>query len=274
MRIINLASGSKGNATLVEYNGTSLLIDAGISERKLAKGLSEVGKKLEDISAVLVTHEHSDHIFSIPALAKKYSMEFYVETGLAESEEFNQIKFQENKLRKILLDKFSVGDLEILPFPISHDAICPVGYIINVRGSVSKVAFLTDVGFVSEENEKLLSGVKMIFLESNYDEAMLMGGRYPYPVKRRIEGETGHLSNTQALSLASKLYKTGTKCFVLSHISENNNTAEKVYSNFADYFESLGLSLDKDIFIRLSYQNKHGNNFILKEEFNGNTSTN
>lgn len=274
MRVVNLASGSKGNSTFVEYGGTKILIDVGLSERKLQARLAEVGEKLDDITAVLVTHEHSDHIFALSALAKKYNMDFYIETGLADSEIITHIKFKENKLKKILLDKFCVGDIEILPIKVSHDALAPVAFILNVAGSLSKVAFFTDVGCVSEENEKLLSGVKMIFLESNYDEKMLFGGNYPYPVKKRIAGKTGHLSNAQALELASKLYKTGTKCFVLSHISENNNTPEIVYSNFADYFKSQGLSLDKDVFLRLSYQNEHGNNFILKEDFNGNTTTN
>ena len=272
MQIINLASGSKGNSTFVEYSGTKLLIDAGISEKKLAGRLAEIGENLNDISAVLVTHEHVDHIAAVPALAKKYSMEFYIETGLADSEQVKKIAFKENKLKKILLEKFCIGDIEVLPFSVSHDAIAPVGYILNAKGSTSKVAFFTDVGYVSKQNEELLSGSRIIFLESNYDEKMLLQGNYPYPVKRRIASEKGHLSNTQALELASKLYKTGTRCFVLSHISENNNTQEKVYSNFTDYFSSQGLSLDKDVFVRLSYQNNHGNKFILKEEFDGNNT--
>lgn len=266
MRIVNLASGSKGNATFVEHENTKLLIDAGISEKELAKRLGDIGKELSEIDAVLITHEHTDHVKAVKTLAKKYDINFYIETGLADSEFFKDVCFKDGKLHKILLESFVVGSIVVQPFAVSHDAISPVGYVLNGKGCKSKVGFATDLGIIDENVKNALKNAKLLFLEANYDENMLFAGNYPYIVKKRIASQKGHLSNLQALELADELYNCGTKCFVLSHISENNNTEEKAYSCFAEHFKEKGLSLDKDIYIRLSYQNKRGNNFVLKEE--------
>lgn len=266
MRIVNLASGSKGNSTFVSYGETKILIDAGITEKKLSELLVDIGEKISDIQAVCVTHEHIDHIKAIKTLAKKYDIKFYVHKKLAESSAFKDIEFKEGALFKFENDLLLIGDLEVKPFDISHDAISPVGFSVNVFKSKSKVSFLTDLGIVSESVKREIVGSKMIFIESNYDEKMLLSGSYPKITKLRINGQKGHLSNIQSLELAKYLYENGTKCFVLSHISENNNTYELAYLNYANYFESQGLVLDKDVFIRLSFQNKHGNNFNLKEE--------
>ncbi len=268
MRIVNLGSGSKGNSTFVEYNGTKLLIDVGFGEKKLSEKLAEIGETLKNISAVLITHEHTDHIAGLKILAKKYEMDFYIETPLAESGCLSAV-FKPEKLHKIDTLPFEIGEICVRAFKISHDAICPVGFVLNAKKSKSKVAFLTDVGVVDDEIISAVSGVKMIFIESNYDEDMLFSGYYPESVKYRIASAFGHLSNKESLELAKKLQKFGTKCFILSHISENNNTEELAYLNYVEYFSKLGLTLDKDIFIRLSYQNKLGNNFTLKEEFDG-----
>lgn len=266
MRIVNLASGSKGNSTFLAFNDTKILIDVGITEKKLSQTLLEIKENLADIQGVLITHEHIDHIRAIKTLAKKYDMVFYVHKKLAESGAFQDIEFKEGKLFKFESTEFSVGNFVIKPFEISHDAVRPVGYVVNVFGSKSKAGFVTDLGVVSETVKRELQGSKVVFIESNYDEKMLMGGSYPKIIKERIKGDFGHLSNEQSLELAKFLFETGTKCFVLSHISENNNTHELALVNYVDYFESQGYVLDKDVFIRLSFQGKHGNNFNIKEE--------
>ncbi len=267
MRIINLASGSKANSTLVEYGKTKILIDAGQSHKNLILSLKEVGASLDEIQAVLVTHEHSDHIKGLAQLAKKTNISVFVHEVLAKSGVLSKFEFHENQLRTFSSSSFEIGDLEILPFDISHDAIHPVGFRVNARGSKSKVSFLTDTGVANEKIKNVISGSKIIFLESNYDEDMLWNGFYPPEVKERIAGRYGHLSNDDSLELAKFLYKNGTRCFVLSHISQNNNTYDLAYENYKNYFESQKLVLDKDIFIRVSFQDKHGNNIILKEEF-------
>ncbi len=267
MRIINLASGSKANTTFIGFNETKILIDVGLNEKQLRERLQEIGEKIENISGICITHEHSDHIKSLKTLAKKYDMNFYIHKNLAESNFLSDTVFKEGKLHKFLSDKFVIGELEIQPFDTSHDAIAPVGFSINVHGSKSKFSIITDTGLVFERTIKLIEHSKIVFIESNYDEKMLKNGFYPAIVKERIAGNKGHLSNAQSLEVAKRLFATGTKCFVLSHLSENNNTPELAFLNYANFFESQGYVLDKDVFIRLSYQNRHGNNFILKEEF-------
>ncbi len=267
MHIVNLASGSKANVTLVEYKNVKLLIDAGLSERELLKRLSDVGTDISEISAILITHEHSDHIKGLKSLAKKYDIDIFVHKKLVENGVLSEIPFKENRLKTFENAEFEIGEICIFPFEIPHDAVCPVGFVLWAKGNKSKVGFLTDVGEVTDDIRNSLCGVKMLFIEANHDPQMLENGYYPFSVKRRIAGKHGHLSNLQAIELASWLFDRGTKCFVLSHLSEKNNTFEIAYATFANFFEGKGLVLDKDVFIRLSFQDKHGNNFNLKEEF-------
>ena len=269
MRIVNLASGSKANSTFVEYGESKILIDVGLSEKLLKERLEELDENLSNIIAVCITHEHSDHIKSLKTLARKYDMDFYVHEKLANSGFLSDIVFKAGKLHTFNDEMFSILNLEILPFATSHDAISPVGFTINVKGSASKFGIVTDTGTISQKMRESLAGSKIVFIESNYDEEMLFTGFYPMQVKNRIASSIGHLSNAQSLEFAEYLYESGTKCFVLSHLSENCNTQELAYVNFVNYFQNKGLSLDKDVFIRLSYQNKHGNKFNLKEEFYG-----
>lgn len=266
MRIVNLSSGSKANSTFVGYNDTKILIDVGLAPKTLSERLSEIGENLENIKAVLITHEHSDHIKALKTLAKKYDIDFYIHRDLILSGFLVDIKFKKGKLHEFTDEEFDIGDLEIMPFAVSHDAIAPVGFTIKVKGSKSKFGIVTDTGIVTDNMKKQLAGSKIVFIESNYDEDMLLNGSYPYPVKQRIYGEKGHLSNEQSLELAKFLFENGTKCFALSHISQNNNTYDLAFTNYINFFESAGYVLDKDVFVRISYQDKHGNNFILKEE--------
>lgn len=267
MRIVNLASGSKANSTFVSYNDTKILIDIGLNEKQLIERLESLGESLGKIVGVCITHEHIDHIKALKVLAKKYDIDFYIHKNLAESTFLSDVNFKEGKLHKFIDEKFNIGELEIQPFGVSHDAIAPVGFTVSVKNSKSKFGIMTDTGVAFESSIKMLEHSKIVFLESNYDEDMLRNGFYPYLVKKRIAGEKGHLSNKQSLEVAKRLIDSGTKCFVLSHLSENNNTHEIAYLNFVNYFEEQGYILDKDVFIRLSYQDRHGNNFILKEEF-------
>ena len=267
MRIINLASGSKGNSTFLELNGTKILIDVGLGVSQLSQRLLDIGEKIGEIKAVCITHEHIDHIRAIKSLAVKFNMDFYVERKLADSGYLSDVKFKEGKLHKIDYNKFFIDDFEIMPFEISHDAISPVGFVVNAKNSKSKIGFITDTGIVTESAKIALTGAKIVFIESNYDENMLINGTYAYPLKMRILGKRGHLSNEQSLEFANYLYENGSKCFVLCHLSENNNLPEIAFSNYTQFFEKKGCELDKDVFVRLSYQNKCGNTITLKEDY-------
>lgn len=267
MRIVNLSSGSKANSTFLSFNETRILIDAGLPEKTLCENLNQIGERIENINAVFVTHEHIDHIRAIKMLAKKYDMDFYFHEELINSGKLADIKFKEGRVRAFTTDVVNVGDLQVKPFEISHDAVRPVGFVVNVFGSKSKAGFATDFGVVSDSVKQALMGSKIVFLESNYDEQMLFGGSYPFILKRRIASDKGHLSNVQSLELAKYLYDNGTKCFVLSHISENNNTYEMALANFVDYFNENHIKLNKDVIVKVSFQMKYGNNFTLREEF-------
>lgn len=269
MRIVNLSSGSKANSTFISFGETKILIDAGLNEKNLAESLKQIGERIENIVAVFVTHEHIDHIKAIKMLAKKYDIDFYFHKNVLDVPSVSEIKFKEGKIHAFENDLVEIGDLQIQPFDISHDAVHPVGFVVNVFGSSAKAGFVTDLGVVGDNVKRALAGVKIVFIESNYDEEMLAGGPYPFILKQRIAGEKGHLSNSQSLELAKFLYESGTKCFVLSHISENNNTYEKALSNFVDYFEANNIKLNKDVIVKVSFQMKHGNNFTLKEIYDG-----
>lgn len=269
MRIVNLSSGSKANSTFISFGQTKILIDAGLTEKKLAESLTQIGENIEEINAIFVTHEHVDHIRAIKALAKKYDIDFYFQEDVLSSQVLSDVKFKDGKTHAFEKNVIEIGDLQVQPFDVSHDAVHPVGFVVNVCGSDAKVGFVTDLGVVDESVKRALLGVKMVFIESNYDEEMLENGGYPYILKQRIAGKCGHLSNTQSLELAKFLYKNGTKCFVLSHISENNNTYEKALANFVDYFGENNIKLNEDVIVKVSFQMKHGNNFTLKEIYNG-----
>ena len=269
MRIINLASGSKANSTFVSFGETKILIDVGLNEKQLKERLLSIGEHIDNITAVLITHEHIDHIRGLKSLAKNTNINFYLHKELADSDVFDDVLFKEGAVRKFENMRFNVGEFEIEPIEVSHDAVRPVSFILNVHKSKIRAAFVTDLGIVSENIKNRLKGVKIIFLESNYDEDMIDGGPYPYIVKKRIKGEKGHLSNRQSLELARFLYGTGTKCFVLSHISQNNNTYEKAYVNFASYFENMGIILNKDVKLKVSFQDRCGNNFLINEDYDG-----
>lgn len=269
MYIVNLSSGSKANSTFIRFNQTRILIDAGLNEKKLKASLLEIGEKLEDVNAVFITHEHVDHIRALNTLAKKYDIDFYIREEVKMSGAVDDICFKEGKLHTFVRDTVNVGDLQVNPFDVMHDAVAPVGFVVNAYGSKSRAGFVTDLGVVSESVKQALAGVKMVFIESNYDEKMLAGGKYPFLLKQRIAGNKGHLSNAQSLELAKFLYDNGTKCFVLSHISENNNTYELAFLNYVDYFEQNNIQLNKDVYVRVSFQEKRGNNFNLDEDYDG-----
>ena len=267
MRIVNLSSGSKANSTFIGFNETKILIDAGLSEKQLYEQLKQINESIENIKAIFVTHEHIDHIRAIKMLAKKTDIDFYFHQEVIDGGKILDVKFKEGKLHGFNSEIINIGELQIRAFEVSHDAIRPVGFVVNVFGSKSKAGFVTDLGVVNDDVKQALIGSKIVFLESNYDEQMLLNGSYPFILKRRIASERGHLSNAQSLEFAKYLYDNGTKCFVLSHISENNNTYELALTNFVDFFESNNIKLNEDIIIKVSFQMKHGNNYTLKEEF-------
>lgn len=231
MRLCSIASGSSGNCIYVGHASTHLLVDAGISGKKIEQGLLEAGVKPESLTGLLVTHEHSDHIQGLGVLARKYGIPIYgtVETFCAMKKGKTSIGKVEDALLQPVIpeESFSIGEIQITPFSVSHDAANPVAYTFEAEGH--KIGMATDLGVYTEKTVNYLKNSELLYLESNHDENMLMVGSYPYYLKQRILGEHGHLSNDTAAELLCRLYHENLQHVVLAHLSKENNYPELAY---------------------------------------------
>ena len=235
MKFCSIASGSSGNCIYAGSSETSVLIDAGISGKRIEQGLNSIEQSTLDINGILVTHEHSDHIKGLGVLARRYGIPVYGTKGTLDAlKEMTSIgKLPETLLHTVKADDpFFIGDLEIHPFTISHDAAEPVGYRISHNGRCCAVA--TDMGCYDEYMVKELTGLDVLLLESNHDVHMLEAGRYPYYLKRRILGERGHLSNETAGRLLSRVLHDGIREIYLGHLSQENNYEALAYETVRD----------------------------------------
>lgn len=264
MRVINLGSGSKGNCSFISAGKTKILLDAGFTVAEIERRLEIIKENPEEIDAILITHEHSDHIKGFVTFLKKYKARGYIHKKV-----FEEIKnnIPENIIDKISIIEeysFSINEIRVVPFSLPHDSVFCLGYMFEYLSK--KVAFVTDLGYLPTIARDLISGCSLIYIESNHDKKMLMACSYPYIVKKRISGDNGHLSNEQASQIILDLAKKGTKYFVLSHISENSNTLETAFLTTARVLEDFGYVLEKDVFLRYSRQDRPGNNFYFGEE--------
>lgn len=220
-----LASGSEGNCLLVSAGGTHLLVDAGISARRICGALQALALSPADISGVLLTHEHTDHICGVATLTKQHRLPLYASHGTAEAL-CRKSSCVSDVLRVIpRRGVFNIGNAQITVFPTSHDATESIDFRVDHDGA--SIGILTDTGFVTPEAEQALRGVGLLVLESNHDEEWLLSGPYPYYLKQRILGARGHLSNAAAGAFARRLAEGGTRQFVLAHLSRENNTPER-----------------------------------------------
>lgn len=219
VRICLLASGSRGNALYIESAESRILIDAGLSARELTKRLNGIGVRSEDLDALLVTHEHTDHCQGVGPLSRRYDIPVYLhhETRRA-LPKLGRI----NKLNEFSSgDVFDFKDLRITTFPITHDAVAPVGY--TVETTAGKIGVATDLGIATRLVCERLKGCKALVLESNHDEEMLRDGPYPWALKQRIRSNHGHLSNMASAKLLRSLISDGLEAVFLAHLSEENN---------------------------------------------------
>lgn len=222
MQISVLASGSKGNCLLVRDNNTAVLIDAGISARKIKKELLALHMDIKDLSGILITHEHIDHIRGLKTLNKNYAVPIYSRAATFKAMPF----FSELALdccHSLSNDILKIGNLTIEHFNISHDAADPVGYSIKTAKQKQKFTLATDLGFVTESVKNALDNSDVIVLEANHDVNLLQNGPYPWPLKKRILGSRGHLSNNDAGWTINNLTHKPDE-IILAHLSEKNNT--------------------------------------------------
>lgn len=227
LRVISLYSGSTGNSFLIEYNGNCILIDAGKSAKRLCMALSEVGVSPCSIRAILVTHEHSDHIQALPVFLKKHPIPVHLPIACAE-----RLAREEHVVSLLHphppIYTEEICGLRVTSFPTPHDSRGSVGYRFEIPAEEKSfcIGYATDIGHVSCEVENGLIGCDAVILESNHDLEMLENGPYPYDLKKRIASRRGHLSNADSAAFAAKLCKTGTKKLMLAHLSQENNTPD------------------------------------------------
>jgi phosphoribosyl 1,2-cyclic phosphodiesterase len=233
LNFCSLYSGSSGNSLYVENEDTKLLIDCGVSSKKIEEGLNSIDIIPSSINAILITHEHNDHVKGLSTFAKKFNIPIF-----STSETFNAIepqieKISKNNIKKIKIsEKFTIGSLEILPFAIPHDASNPCGF--SISNNNKKISIATDIGHMNNSILKNLEGSNFILLESNYDTEVLKCCSYPYKLKTRIAGSTGHLSNVMAGKTISYLSKNGLQIAMLGHLSKESNFPELAYQTVMD----------------------------------------
>ncbi len=219
MRFASLGSGSRGNATLVEHAGTRVLLDCGFSVRETERRLARLGRSGDELSAIVVTHEHGDHINGVGALARKYGLAVWASAGTLALDRLGKVAkvhcFNSHQA-------FVLGDLQVQPFPVPHDAREPCQFAFS--DGERRLGILTDVGCATAHIAEQLSGCDALMLECNHDKTLLDNGNYPASLKRRIAGAQGHLSNAQAKALLRRLETGQLKQVVAAHLSEKHNT--------------------------------------------------
>ena len=218
MQIASLGSGSNGNGTLIDDGTTCVLIDLGFTIKETERRLRRLGKTPQDLHAILVTHEHADHIHGVAPFARKYHQPIYLTPGTYDANKMGVVPH----LHQVNCHRpFKIGSLAIEPVPVPHDAREPCQYVISANGY--KVGVLTDLGHVTPFVEQQYAQCDALLLECNHDVEMLANGPYPYQLKQRVGGKHGHLNNEQAAALLKKVELDRLKHLVISHVSEKNN---------------------------------------------------
>ncbi len=239
MKFIVLSSGSKGNTTYIECGNTKILIDLGNNCKYVVNKLKGIGVDAKDIDGILITHTHVDHIKGLKVFLNKYNTKVYL-TKLMISE-LNYI----TNYQPITLGSFSIKDFTIEVIKTSHDANDSVGYIIKGEGRT--IVYITDTGYINEKYFKILTNADAYILESNHDIEMLSNGRYPFHLRQRILGDKGHISNYDCSRYLSEFLGDKTKCIVLAHLSEENNTPKLAYDALMERLKEDGKTFDKVI---------------------------
>ena len=230
MQICSIASGSSGNCIYVGSDNHHILIDAGISGKRIEEGLNGIGLKAEEIDAILVTHEHADHIQGLGVMARRYGLPMYATAGTIDA------ILSENRIGRVEqglfhpIEKetdFQIGDLTVRSVATAHDAAEPVSYIL--RNGKKGIGVITDLGSYDESLVKKLQGLDVLLLEANHDEHMVETGIYPYPLKMRILSDRGHLSNECSGQLLGRVLHDHFGQVILGHLSKENNYPELAY---------------------------------------------
>ncbi|MCS5588210.1 MAG: MBL fold metallo-hydrolase [Porticoccaceae bacterium] len=237
MRFSSLGSGSKGNATLIEWRGTCIMLDCGFSIKDTIRRLQRLGKTPEDISAIVATHEHSDHWKGVLPLATRYSIDVYATAGCLRATGVSSTTYKGLKL----IDSHSdlmIGDIRVNPVPVPHDAREPVQFVFS--SADHRLGVLTDIGSITPYVEALYRDCDGLVVEANHDLNLLASGTYPSFLKDRVAGQWGHLNNSQTAALISSIDQQRIQHLVVAHISQNNNSLDLVKAEIEAVYQGSG----------------------------------
>lgn len=259
LTLTTLASGSSGNSLLVSDGGTHILVDAGISARRITKSIRELGVEPQTLSGILITHEHSDHIRGLATLTKQFGLPVYASRGTGRQLNY-RIAFLEPCLHMFEPGTgFEIGRLSIETFPTPHDTAESVGYAVSAQGR--KAAVATDLGEVTDAVYAGVKGCDLLVAEANHDEEMLRSGPYPYYLKARILGGHGHLSNEAGGALARRCVEHGARKVVLAHLSAENNTPSRAYGAVRACLEQAGADVEHDVLLEVAPRAETGRTY-------------
>ena len=251
LEFTTLASGSKGNSVYIGTKDTKILIDVGISGSKIESALKDINVSLDEIDAVFVTHEHSDHIDGVGVLSRRYNLPIYATEGTWNNMPEKIGKISKCNKRLVYKDEgIILNDLFIRPFEVPHDAKEPVCYSVLYNGI--KICVATDMGHITRNVIENIRHSSALVLESNHDINMLKSGDYPYSLKERILGKFGHISNETCGKLLSCVMNDKLKNVFLGHISQDNNTPDLAYLTVANTLEEFGIQAEKDVNLHIA----------------------
>jgi len=263
LKLTTLASGSGGNAALVSCAGTHILLDAGISGRRITTALKSLDLSGNQLAGVLITHEHTDHIAGLAALTKNFSFPIYTSLGTARQLSY-RIPFLEERLHPIQPgESFSLGELDCGSFPTSHDASQSMGF--TVSDGVHTLALATDLGYVNDPVLQAVRGAEILLAETNHDEDWVRSGPYPYQLKKRILGDQGHLSNEAGAELILQAVRSGTKTVILAHLSAQNNTPQHALSVVQARLRAAGVDPERDVTLVVAPRSELGQTITAGE---------
>ncbi len=259
-KVSQLFSGSSGNSIYISSGNAKFLVDAGVSAKKLEKGLNDIDVAPDEIDALFITHEHIDHIKGMRVFASRYNIPVFAQKDVLS---YMQSKGDVNG--KVIAYDFCNMELkgaDIKSFALSHDSSACVGYRFDMPDGRS-ISVCTDTGFVTEEAKKELLGSDMVFLESNHEITMLENGFYPYNLKKRILSDCGHLSNNACAEFAKELVQSGTTRIVLSHLSRENNHPDIARQTTLSALNEAGFEENSDFRIKVAAQENYERPIIL-----------
>jgi len=253
--LVSLFSGSSGNAIYVTNNNTKILVDAGLSGKRIEEALFSIGEDIRDVQAILISHEHMDHIMGAGVLARRFGIPVYANKRTWDNM-YGVLKNIKPECIRVFNtgDNFCIGDIEIHTFRTPHDAVEPVGFSFLHKGK--KITIATDMGHMNSTLLSCLEGCDMILIESNHDIEMLKMGRYPWPLKKRILGDTGHLCNDTAAQVVAYLAKRGTKKFLLGHLSKENNFPELAFETVRNALLEKSIIAGRDVYLGVAHRDR------------------